>query len=106
MKKNLSRILASAQVLALLCLACSSSAAAGEIKGTYENAQANVSIEFLGDGKAFVSIHGLGGEAKYKVAGSKITLDVDGEITVFTVNSDGSLSGPPESFFARLKKKK
>lgn len=82
-------------------------AAAAAISGTYQNAEGNTSIEFLPAGKAHLSLHGLGGPATYKVAGNKLTLMVgdDAEIE-FTINPDNSLTGPPDGYLSRLKKKK
>jgi hypothetical protein len=92
-------------VLTLL-LSVTAIAAVATIEGVYENAQANASVEFLAGGKAHFSFHGVGGECTYKITGDKIALTCDGEVTNFTINADGSLTGPPDSFVARLKKKK
>ena len=93
----------------LLALAVSLTActtlAAGKIEGTYQNAQGNASIEFMSGGKAHFSFHGVGGDGKYTIEGMKLTFMFDGEKLVFTINDDGSLSGPPDSFVNRLKKK-
>ena len=94
--------------LALFLSACSGGAvlAGSKVEGTYENAQGNASIEFMPGGKAHFSFHGAGGYGKYKVEGDKLTLFVEDETTVFTINADNSLTGPPDSFLTRLKKKK
>ena len=82
-------------------------AAAAAISGTYQNAEGNASIEFLPAGKAHLSIHGLGSPATYKVVGNKLTLMLDDEATTeFTINPDNSLTGPPDGYLSRLKKKK
>jgi hypothetical protein len=82
-------------------------AAAAAISGTYQNAEGNTSIEFLPAGKAHLSLHGMGGPATYKVAGNKLTLMVDDDAAIeFTINPDNSLTGPPDGYLSRLKKKK
>lgn len=93
--------------LALFLSACTGGAilAGSKVEGTYQNAQGNASIEFMSGGKAHFSLYGAGTDGKYKVEGDKLTLVVEGETIVFTINADGSLSGPPDSYFARLKKK-
>jgi len=90
--------------LTLLLSACAG-LAAGKIEGTYQNAQGNASIEFMSGGKAHFSFHGVGGDGKYVIDGKKLTFTFDDENLVFTINDDGSLSGPPDSFVNRMKKK-
>lgn len=94
--------------LLLLLSACTGGAilAGSKVEGIYENAQGNASIEFMPAGKAHFSFHGAGGEGKYRIEGNKLTLVVEDETTVFTINSDGSLTGPSDSFLTRLKKRK
>lgn len=90
-----------------LCTACASLAGGGgAIQGVYENTQANASVEFLGNGKAHFSLYGVGGACTYKVEGKKLVLTLEEEKLVFTINDDGSLSGPPDSYFSRLTKRK
>lgn len=90
-----------------LCTACASLAGGGvEIKGVYENTQVNASLEFLGNGKAHFSLYGVGGPCTYKVEGKKLILTLEDEKMVFTINDDGSLSGPPGSYLSRLTKRK
>ena len=90
--------------LILVFSTCAAGAAGSTVEGTYENAQGNASIEFTACGKAHFSFHGLGGECKYKIEGKKLTLIVEDETTVFSINEDGSLTGPPDSFLPGLKK--
>ena len=82
------------------------SSSSSKLEGTYSNAEGTASIEFMAGGKAHFSLSGLGGEGTFKQVGNKVTVNMDGEQTVFTVNEDGSLTGPPDSFLSRLKKKK
>lgn len=90
-----------------LCTACASMAGGGdEIKGVYENTESNASIEFLGNGKAHLSLYGVGGPCTYKIEGKKLVLTLEDEKQVFTINSDGSLTGPPGTYLSRLTKRK
>ena len=81
-------------------------ASSSKVEGTYANAEGNASVEFMAGGKAHFSLHGVGGPCSFKQVGNKVTLTVEGEDTVFTVNDDGSVTGPPDGFLSRLKKKK
>jgi hypothetical protein len=66
----------------------------------------NTSVEFMADGKAHFSLHGVGGACTYSQDGDRIRLIcVDGETLEFTVGEDGALSGPPDSFVTRLSKR-
>ena len=80
-------------------------AAPSTLVGTYENADGKAVIEFLAGGKAYFSFHGITGDCTHSGNARKVTVTCDAEDTVFTVNSDGSLAGPPDSFVARMKKK-
>jgi hypothetical protein len=76
------------------------------VEGEWENADQKTIVELLPKGKAFLSFHGLTQECSYRVEGKKITMTCDGEDTVFTIEDDGTLAGPKESFLARMKRKK
>ena len=75
--------------------------------GTYENADGKTVLEFLAEGKAYFSFHGVTNDCSHSGNAKKVTVTCDGVNTafVFTVNSDGSLAGPPDSFVTRMKKK-
>ena len=75
--------------------------------GTYENADGKTVLEFLAEGKAYLSFHGVTNDCSHSGNVKKVTVTCDGVDTafVFTVNSDGSLAGPPDSFITRMKKK-
>lgn len=75
------------------------------LRGTYQNANGEAVIEFLSEGKAFFSFHGVTGACTHKQNGKDVILTCDDEDMVFTVNDDGSLAGPPDSFVSRMKKK-
>jgi len=101
-------------VLILAVTGCTGSPSAGaadkaanlKVEGTYTNPEGNASVEFMAGGKAHFSFHGVGGDGTFKQAGNKVTFAFDGEVIVFTVYEDGSLTGPPDTFMTRMKKKK
>lgn len=73
--------------------------------GTYANADSSVQIEFKPKGTAFFSLQGLTQECTHKGTAQAIVLTCFDEDMQFTVDDDGALRGPPDSFVARLKKK-
>jgi hypothetical protein len=97
-------------------MACSDAASAragGTVAGVYANAEGNASVEFLAPrpgsgqaaGRAHFSLHGVGGQCTYTQENRKVLLTCEGETTGFMVEDDGALTGPPDSFLTRLKKK-
>jgi hypothetical protein len=77
--------------------------------GTYRDSDGAVTLQ-LNDGKASLDFGMIHLDAAYKVDGNKVTLTpLQGDVSqtmVFTVNSDGSLAGPPGSEMPRLVKAK
>lgn len=61
-----------------------------------------VKIEFKSGSKAFVSTGPVTNACSYTESGKRVNLVCDGDTTVFTVEDDGALSGPPNGFLARL----
>ncbi len=102
MKKQLGKILMAAIVVtvSLSTMACSKTLA-----GKYANGSGLIVIEFSSD-KAFVTMGGLTAEGAYKVVGDKVVIEAEGEEIVLMRNSDGSLSGPKDSFIGRLTKQR
>lgn len=100
-------------VLAAMCLvtpACGGTAPAGasadaEVLGVYTNPEGNASVEFMSGGRAHFSLHGIGGECTSSQEGLTVRLTCEGATTEFTVEDDGALKGPPDSFLTRMKKK-
>jgi hypothetical protein len=90
-------------VAALLTIAgCS-----GKLQGnTYEDNGGVVKMEFKSDGKAYVSTGPVTNSCTYTESGKTVTLTCEGDKTVFTLDDDGALNGPPGGFLARLTKKK
>ena len=82
-------------------------ACGGGVKGnTYVDNGSVVQIEFKSDGKAFVSTGPVSTSCTYSESGKSVTLICEGDKTVFTVDDDGALNGPPGGMLSRLTKKK
>jgi hypothetical protein len=96
-----------AAVVVCLSIACGAAAARGDttVAGVYANPEGNASVEFMSGGKAHFSLHGVGGQCTYTQKDRQVLLTCEGERTEFTVEDDGALIGPPDSFLTRLKKK-
>jgi hypothetical protein len=88
---------------ALLVSACTPGG--GRVEGFYSNPENTSSVEFMADGKAHISLSGMGGDCNYTQDGNTIVLTCEGESTQFTVGDDGALTGPPDGFWTRLQKK-
>ena len=79
----------------------------GKVEGsTYIDNGGVVQIEFKSGGKAYVSTGPATNTCTYSESGKTVTLICDGDKTVFTVDEDGALNGPPGGFLTRLTKKK
>ena len=87
--------------LSLMLAACGSSVSGS----TYADNGGVVQIEFKSGGKAYVSTGPVSHTCSYTQDGKTVTLNCDGDKTVFTVDDD-ALNGPPNGFLGRLKKKK
>ena len=99
---NRSRALAIMLIGALGAAGCG-----GKVEGnTYEDNGGVVKIEFKSGGKAFVSAGPATTTCSYSESGKTVTLICVGDKTVFTVEDDGALSGPPDGLMTRLTKKK
>ena len=95
------RKLACGAATAVLLLACTP----GKVSGLYSNAENTASIEFLPEGKAHISLSGMGGDCSYEQHDKTVALTCEGESTTLTVGDDGALAGPPDGFWTRLTKK-
>jgi hypothetical protein len=94
----------SAAVAALLL---TSTGCGKKVEGnTYENNGGVVKIEFKSGGKAYVSAGPATTDCTYTESGKNVTLTCVGDKTVFTVDDDGDLNGPPDGMLTRLTKKK
>lgn len=92
-------------VIAILCITLTGcSGCNGGLEGKYQDESHLVTIELGPGGKGSFAFGAVSTPATYTVDGNKITIDVKGDKSVFTLNSDGSLSGPPESPFGKFQK--
>jgi len=73
---------------------------------TYSGNGGVVKIEFKSGGKAFVATGPVSTACTYTESGKTITLVCEGDTTVFKVDDDGALIGPPEGLLGRLTKDK
>lgn len=80
-------------------------ACGSQVSGLYSNAEGLGSVEFLDDGKAVISLSGMGETVGYTQSGDVVKLDWEGETVELQVQDDGSLTGPEGSFMARLTRK-
>jgi hypothetical protein len=79
----------------------------GKVEGnTYEGNGGVVKIEFKSGGKAYLSAGPATTTCTYTESGKTVTMVCVGDTTVFTVEGDGALSGPPDGMLTRLTKKK
>jgi hypothetical protein len=94
----------SGSLLAAAALLCLSAAGCGNgVKGhTYAGNGQLVKIEFQSGGKALASMGPMTSTCSYTQNDKSITLICEGDTENLTVNSDGSLSGPPDGMLARL----
>ena len=74
--------------------------------GTYADNGGAAQIEFKSGGKAWVSAGPMAQACTYSESGKSVTLTCDGDNTLFSVDNDGALNGPPAGFLAHLTKKK
>jgi len=89
-------------IFALGCMTISG-CQTSSVKGrTFHDNGGVVKVEFKSGGKAFVSAGPMTNTCSYSEAAKKINLICDGDTTVFSVEDDGALSGPPSGMMARL----
>ena len=89
---------AAAALLCFCAIGCGNS-----VKGhTYAGNGQLVSIQFQSDGKALASMGPMTSNCTYTQNDKQITLICEGDTEQLTMNSDGSLSGPPDGMLAHL----
>ncbi|MGA3129071.1 MAG: hypothetical protein ABSD13_20450 [Candidatus Korobacteraceae bacterium] len=89
-------------------LLCLGAAACGSgVKGhTYSGPSSMVQISFQSDGKATAIMGPMSSACTYTQSGNNIALICEGDTEQLTLNSDGSLSGPPDGMLGHLTKTK
>lgn len=91
-------------ILGVLPAACGGG---GGVQGnTYVDNGSVVKIEFKSGGKAYLSTGPVTTTCTYSESGKTVTMICEGDKTVFTVDTDGALNGPPGGMIARLTKQK
>jgi len=97
--------LLAAAAVALLCVGAAGCGSG--VKGhTYSGPNGMVQISFQSDGKATAAMGPMSSACTYTQSGNNITLICEGDTEQLTLNSDGSLSGPPDGMLAHLTKTK
>jgi hypothetical protein len=91
----------------LLVIAASLVGCSGGVAGTYTAPNGAMTLELKSGGDASVTFAGQTAPCKYTASGSTLTLTCPGQAGAmnFTIQKDGSLAGPPDSFFPPLVKK-
>ena len=90
------------------CLAVASccmllNACGNKVSGhTYHDNGGVVQVEFQSGGKAYVAAGPTSHTCSYSESGKTVSLVCDGDTTIFTVQDDGALAGPPDGLMSRL----
>jgi len=84
----------------------STECAAGVAGNSYAGNGGVVQIDFKSGGKAYVSTGPISTPCTYSESGKTVTLVCEGDKTVFTIDDDGALIGPPDGLLGRLTLKK
>jgi len=100
--KLLRAALAGTCLIAILC-----AVACGGVQGTYSDTTGAMVLVLQSGGNATFTFAGQTGNCTYTTSGSTVSLQCPGQAGAvnFTLGSDGTLTGPPDSFFPPLKKK-
>lgn len=100
--KLLNPFLAGACLIAIVC-----AAACGGVQGTYSDTIGAMVLVLKSGGNATFTFAGQSGDCTYTTSGSTVALTCPGQAGAvnFTLGSDGTLAGPPDSFFPPMKKK-
>jgi hypothetical protein len=87
----------------LLAVGCGSG-----VQGTYTDPSGGFVLDVKSGGNATFTFAGMPANCTYTQSGNSLTLACQGDTAgnlVLTIQSDGSLTGPPGSFMPPLKKK-
>jgi hypothetical protein len=82
----------------------------GGVEGKYADPSNQIIAEFK-DGKAYIALGGYAVTGTYKIEGKKIIARGDFGLMIpnpciFTINDDGTIMGPKDTFIPRLEKVK
>jgi hypothetical protein len=80
------------------------------VEGTYRDPSNMITAEFK-NGKAYIAMDGYAVEGTYTIQGNKIIAKGDLGMMIpsplaFTINDDGTIQGPQNTFIPRLEKVK
>jgi hypothetical protein len=89
---------AAAAILCLVAVACGN----GVSGHTYQGTGGMVQIQFASGGKAVATTGGLTENCTYTVSDKTVALTCEDITTNLTINSDGTLSGPPDGMLSRM----
>ena len=93
--------------IAMIAMLAMTTGCGKKVEGNvYEDNGGVVKIEFKSGGKAYLSTRPATTTCTYSESGKTVTMICVGDKTVFTVEDDGALSGPPDGLLTRLTKKK
>jgi hypothetical protein len=94
-------------IVLVLSIACLAVLTGCGVQGTYADATGAMTMELKSGGVATITMMGQTAQCTYTTASNQVIVDCKdaGGKTNFTVQNDGSLAGPPGSFFPVLKKK-
>jgi len=93
-------------VIAGLGVAVASCGKSSGVEGsTYEGNNGAFQIQFKPDGKASVALGPVAGDCTYTQKDKTVSVTCEGTQIDFTVNDDGSISGPPDGLVGRMTKK-
>jgi len=88
-------------LLGLLSMSAELSGCAKTLSGTYADERAGTSLTFESNGKVVLHSFRTDYPTVYKYSGDTIKVQVTLTDVVFTVNKDGSISGPAEMHFTK-----
>ena len=96
------RIRAGVLAVALLIAGCG-----GGVTGTYTDSTGGIVLVLKSGGQATLTFAGQTGNCTYTANGNNVNLNCQGAANAIalTVQSDGSITGPPDGFMPPLKKK-
>jgi hypothetical protein len=104
MRRRLPELLLAASMAGAILLAAG---CGGGVQGTYADPSGAFVLDLKSGGQATFAFAGQTAACTYVVSGSTVNLTCGGDAgtTTLTLQSDGTLTGPPGTFMPPLKKK-